>query len=320
MAGDRGHTIATVGRAVSGQLYANTDHDPRNTVLIAGSGRSGTTWLAEIVNHRNDYRYIFEPFHPQKVALSRGFRSRQYLRPGDGDPRLVDPAARVLSGRVRSVWTDKFNRKRLAKRRLIKEIRGNLLLGWIHHTFTEIPIVLMLRHPCAVVHSQLAREWNWRVDLADLSSQDALMEDHLEQFHDIVENARTRFERQVLLWCIENYVPMRQFGRDQVHVVFYEHLCLNPAAELKRLFSFLGSELDGSLLQEVATPSALSRGERAITSRVIDRWKDGLTDDETKRAIELLEIFGLSRLYGEDPLPLVPRGADALAPGRGRGL
>jgi hypothetical protein len=320
MAGDRGHTIATVARAISGQLYANTDHDPRNTVLIAGSGRSGTTWLGEIVNHRNDYRYIFEPFHPRKVRLSRGFRSRQYLRPGDGDPLLAGPVARVLSGRVRSVWTDKFNRKRLAHRRLIKEIRGNLLLGWIHNNVPEVPIVLMLRHPCAVVHSQLTREWNWRVDLAELCAQDALMEDHLEPFRDLVEGARTRFERQVLLWCIENYVPTRQFGRDQIHVVFYEHLCRDPRSELKRLFSFLGSEFDGSLLDEVATPSALSRGERTITSRVIDRWKEGLTDDETKRAMELLERFGLSRLYGEDPFPLVARGADALAPSPGRGF
>ena len=34
--------------------------DLGRTVFLAGTARSGTTWLSELINHRNDYRYIFE--------------------------------------------------------------------------------------------------------------------------------------------------------------------------------------------------------------------------------------------------------------------
>src|SRR5579872_7287496 len=37
---------------------------PQHAVLIAGSGRSGTTWLAQVVNHDHSYRYYHEPFGP----------------------------------------------------------------------------------------------------------------------------------------------------------------------------------------------------------------------------------------------------------------
>jgi hypothetical protein len=55
-----GSFARVAGRSAYSDLSSRTGPldvtgDPRNTVLIAGSGRSGTTWLAEIVNHRNDY-------------------------------------------------------------------------------------------------------------------------------------------------------------------------------------------------------------------------------------------------------------------------
>jgi hypothetical protein len=30
----------------------------RDAVFLAGSGRSGTTWLSEVVNYKGGYRYI----------------------------------------------------------------------------------------------------------------------------------------------------------------------------------------------------------------------------------------------------------------------
>jgi hypothetical protein len=307
--------IAYISKGVAGQLYVNTNSETRHTVFVAGSGRGGTTWLAEMINHRNEYRYIFEPFHPVRVPICKDFRSRQYLPPDNRDPQYMEPARRILSGQVRGLWTDRFNRKRLASRRLVKEVRGNLLLGWMDRNFPEIPLILIMRHPCAVVHSQLAREWNWRVDLSELLSQKSLMEDFLAPFRDIIDAASSRFERQVLLWCIENYVPTQQFRRDQIHVTFYEHLCLDPAFEMKRVLSFLGKEFDESIMVKVRRPSALTRNDSAIVSGngLIDRWRTGITNDEMKKAIELLSVFGLDRIYSEGSLPLLEDGADALA-------
>ena len=55
-----------------GIFHIDLNYSPSNTVLIAGSGRSGTTWLSEILNYNNDYRSIFEPFYP-RICNKTGF-------------------------------------------------------------------------------------------------------------------------------------------------------------------------------------------------------------------------------------------------------
>jgi len=34
-------------------------------VFVAGTGRSGTTWLAQLLNANDQFRLIVEPFHPE---------------------------------------------------------------------------------------------------------------------------------------------------------------------------------------------------------------------------------------------------------------
>ena len=55
--------IETIGTFFNKQIYRiiHVDtHDYRKTIFLAGSARSGTTWLQEIVNFNNDYRVLFE--------------------------------------------------------------------------------------------------------------------------------------------------------------------------------------------------------------------------------------------------------------------
>jgi hypothetical protein len=82
-----------------GGLYVDLGKgDHRGSVFLAGTGRSGTTWLSDVVNHRGGYRYVFEPFHPGKVEAFAHFRPRQYLRPDDRREEFLGPARRVLTG------------------------------------------------------------------------------------------------------------------------------------------------------------------------------------------------------------------------------
>src|SRR3712207_3533233 len=114
-----------------GTLHVDLDRDYRSSVFLAGSGRSGTTWVSEIINHRNGFRLLFEPFHPGRVGICKNFRRKQYLRRDDRREEYLQAARKILAGKIRSPWTDRFNRKFVARRRLIKDIRANLLLGWM---------------------------------------------------------------------------------------------------------------------------------------------------------------------------------------------
>jgi Sulfotransferase family len=161
-----------------GGLYVDLEKgDHRRSVFLAGSGRSGTTWLSEIINHRRGYRYVFEPFNPRVVGPFGHFRTKQYLRPDDQRKEFLEPARLALTGGLRDPWTDRFNGRIVARRRLIKDIRANLLLGWMRANFPGMPIILLLRHPCAVVVSRLAL--GWRDNLSETMEQRELVEDFL---------------------------------------------------------------------------------------------------------------------------------------------
>ena len=80
---------------------------------------------------------MFEPFHCKKVTLLKGWRYHQYLRSDNRDEKFLEPATTILGGKIRNEWIDQFNRKRIVRKRLIKDIRANLLLKWIRENFPE---------------------------------------------------------------------------------------------------------------------------------------------------------------------------------------
>jgi Sulfotransferase family len=281
---------------------------PADAVLLAGSARSGTSWLAGLLNPDDSARYVFEPFRPGKLALTRGFGVRRYLRPADERPELLRAARAVLSGEVRSRWTDQFNRSVFPERRLVKDVWSNLMLGWLHRHVPEVPVVFLLRHPCAVVSSQVRlAAWGWEVDVAGLLAQHDLVRDHLsDAICDELSVSRTPFDRHLATWCVETLVPLRQFAPGDVFVAFYERLCTEPEAELRRLFRFLGRSFDGRVMDRLATPSAAARPDSADGTATFspDAWVRRVDRDRLRTAMATVRRSGLGHLYGEDPMPL----------------
>jgi hypothetical protein len=298
------------------QFYIDADPDHRKTTFLAGSGRGGTTWIAELVNHDNEYRFMFEPFFARHVPEVRSFRNRQYLRPDDDDPAFVEPARLVVTGKLRNRWTDYFNRRIVAHKRLVKDIRANLFLKWLDRHFPGMPIVLLFRHPFAVAASRLHHEWN--NDLADFLKQDRLMADHLEPFRTLIENVTDPFERHVVQWCIENYVPLRQFRRGEIHLAFYESFSAQPRDEIGRLFDFLGKPVTAEAFGRAERPSTMTWArpgtERAQTSTP-EGWQRYVSKERAARSLEIVKRFGLDAIYTESPLPNREAAVSLLAPG-----
>jgi len=285
-------------------FYVDYHPDYRNSVFLAGTEKSGTTWVSDIINYKREYRYIFEPFWPVKVDICREFRPKQYLRPENQDDYFIESAEAILSGRIRNKWTDRYHRRFIANKRLIKDIRANLFLKWIHNHFPEIPIIFLLRHPCAVARSHLRRT-HLQPDLGEFLAQEELMEDFLNPFREEIEAAQTKYDKLVFRWCIENYVPLKQFKRGEIHLAFYENFCETPESEIDRLFSFLGKSYDEATLARLRRPSPVSREESAIISggSLIDSWREQIADEQIRRTVEILSLFGLDRIYSQDSMP-----------------
>lgn len=271
--------------------------------MLAGSGRGGTTWIAELINHANDYRFMFEPFTARHVPEVGAFRNRQYLRPTDDDPAFVEPARAVVEGRIRNRWVDYYNHRLVARKRLIKDIRANLFLKWLDVHFPGMPIVLLLRHPLAVAASRLRHTWS--NDLLDFLRQDALMADHLEPHRRLLETTHDPFEQHVLQWCVENWIPLRQFKRGEIHLAFYEHFSVDPRGEIGRLFAFLGKPFPESILERVERPSRMAWRGNAARAPIgdPDAWRPYVSPDEVTRSLGILAKFGFDAVYSAASLP-----------------
>src|SRR5215210_4172710 len=265
-----------------GGLYVDLGKgDHTRSVFVAGSGRTGTTWFSQLIHYRRQYRYVFEPFTPREVGPFGHFRTKQYLRPDDRREEYLRPARLALTGGLRDPWVDRFNGRILARRRLIKDIRANLLLGWRH-------------------------------DLSETMEQQELVEDFLLPMEPEIRAARDDFERHLFLWCIDNYVPLMQLGPVKAHLIFYENLLARPDAELRSLFASLGEDCDLRVYAGMSRPSPLSREDAPGPS--LEGWRARVSNHQLQRAVEILRLFGLDRLYGEGSMP-EPSGAYALMDG-----
>lgn len=286
-------------------------HDFRKTVFLAGSGRSGTTWLQEIINYANDFRILFEPFRPDKVELVRHWKNIQYIRPKEKSEKYFSPMKDILSGRIKNVWVDTYNKRLFSNKRIIKAIHANLLLYWVKQHFPEVPIILILRHPCAVANSKLnivEKHFRFKTNpLEEFISQDQLMDDFLHPYESELRQSHSVFETFIYMWCIEYLIPLTLFNDGDVFVTFYESLCVNPQEEIENIFSYINLPYSQSVLNQLTTPSPVSRSSSAIISggNLIQSWRKNITDDNIQSALEILNTFGMDVVYNDGDMPLL---------------
>ena len=281
---------------------------PKEVIWIVGDGRSGTTWVSNLINSRKQYRYMFEPFHPTLIPWTKKFMKFQYIRPNNTSKYFLDRGRVVFSGQLQHPRVNRHNLYKSHSGLLVKDIHAHLFLNWVDVQFPHVKKVMILRHPCAVALSKMRlKRWNWPQDPEIFFSQPELCRDHLSGYEHTIEKADSVFERYILNWSILHYVPFKQLNNRQIHLIFYEELCTNPERELSRLFSYLGepTNLDPELKAILKTPSRTSRGHSAIITGadLVSGWRIELTQDQIKRAIDILVVFGLDRIYNDTLSP-----------------
>ncbi len=304
------HGWSHVARAAHWELrrwsYLDLGGGAEDTVFIAGSGRSGTTWVEEVVDRHHDHRVMFEPFWPLRVPSVAAITEGLYLRNDNRDARYVQPVQRVLEGRLRNGWVDHLNRVRVARKRLVKEIRANCWLGWAARRWPQMPMVFVIRHPLAVATSGLGMGWS--DGLNRTLEQPTLMADHCADHVEYLRSLTDPLERAVARWCVENLVPFRTLGPDRATLVLYEDLVAQPAREAERLLQAFGQRPDAALAAALARPSHLSAGGTAATmgSGPVTAWRDRLDPTQRSRAVAVVRRLGFGEVYGDDPWPNSP--------------
>lgn len=269
--------------------------------MVAGASRSGTTWIAELLGTLAPIRLMFEPFHPG--VRDGGAFAFHYARPGEPDEALLRFCRELFTGRLRSQWIDR-NVERLRPRyRVVKAVRANLMLGWITREFPEIPLLFLLRHPCAVVLSRLEMGWDAGAERDLMLGQPALVEDHLSAYLHVIEAARTPEEIHAVNWCIGNRVALRHSDAANIHVFRYERLVPEPLRGIEELAAAarLSAGLSSWSSDRPQARAVLSRPSTTTDSArrsmspmdLMDRWRHVLSADQIERVLAVVEAFGL---------------------------
>jgi hypothetical protein len=279
------------------------------TIWLIGEGRSGTTWIASLINADRRKRELFEPFHRRFVPEAAFLEPGAYRRPEAEDPRLHAFAASVFTGRFECRRVDQGVLPAIYKGLVVKDIFATLLARWAVERFDWVKPVLLMRNPWAVARSKQDRvHWYWITDPADFLADRVLVADHLADRSELLASVSAQGDfilNQIAIWALVHRTVLRQFPEAMLHVMAYEAVARDPVGEIARLSDWLGYPLtapSAQLTGKASRTSSKAAVEQKATSKS-DAWRAGVSDDQIRQGQEILAAFGLDRLYGPDGLP-----------------
>jgi len=290
---------------------------PGDAILLVAGGRSGSTWIADVLSACGSVQQLFEPLHPTEVAEvgrltgwtqnDRPHIRQYYLRPGAEHPEWDTYLERMLTGRVRNYWTDVVRTSWLPSRYLVKVIRANLMVGHVLERFSP-RVVFVVRHPCAVVSSRLSA--GWHADVRDLLDQEELVEDHLRPWLREIEAERDLLGAHAVWWAVESRVSALQLaGRPHVFDT-YEAILADPLARMTAMAEAVALSSERLATIELERPSRMASAEAAVqgmTPALSQRWRERLDDEQVRRVLVWAERLGV-RWYDEAGRPTVASG------------
>jgi Sulfotransferase family len=299
-------------------------------IFVVGSGRSGTTWIGDVLATCSGCVPVFEPLNQQWVPeCPRWKMPGPYLRQGGSDPQWEAFFDGLLAGKISNYWTRQDNRRmpkfltrrpltmrigaRLAKtqyhwqemhgrRYVVKEVFANLMLHWLAN-YTRGRIVYLIRHPCAVVGSRVRRPEVWDFEMNEIFCESSLMRDFLEPFRRTIIGANTLIERLAVSWCVENIVSLSQGGSHDWLVCCYEEFLADREEAFMRVLRRLGL-LPTSVTRKTADFLVSHPTHDPRRSRP---WHAPLSEAEGESVLRICEAFGLG-WYGRQSTPLLAPG------------
>lgn len=295
--------VKTWGRSNSKRYNIN------NTIVIASSPRSGSTWLTEIIGSLPGYPIINEPLYREKnpECTKYGFTtSAPYVSAYEDDPIKQGYLHQIFTGANLSTnlaSLEHFHPAQYLGFRgfLVKFCHANMLLYWALRQF-PLRAVFTIRHPCAVVSSQLRHPgWNyahksnrdWPNTLEKIvPSNLAIDYPHLVE---IYRRVKTKEEGLAFIWAMQNYIPLSQPKPHPWCLTVYERLVVEGQREVERLFQFLGEPVPREAYKRLKIPSTTTKADSNIMNGMnqLSGWKDKLTPHQIDTILNVVHQVGI---------------------------
>jgi len=263
-------------------------------VVVFGAGRSGTTWLAQIIAAAG-LELIFEPLWSKEVPEVAGWKPLPlFFRKRDDFP-WHETFSEIMNGEVRNEWIVRQNPG--AQRKVIKFIRANLMIDWILEHYPVHP-VFIVRNPLSVVASMKEQEWyvpeQWIGSLLRAPRLAKPFFTNLPGVADLSNRDLTEVEAKAVFWCVQNFIPQELGCFDRLHILVYEELCEDPEGVVERLALKIHMPMTDEVRAQLHRRSFMvgKRNEEAGYDPTT-AWRGVLSDAEADAIEDIVHRFRL---------------------------
>jgi hypothetical protein len=277
-----------------------------DTILVTGAQRSGTTWLGEMLSASKDYCMLFEPtvvWNQKKVV--KGADWADHIGVGSDWYEGKELFGKLFEGRGIHAHAFVYNSPAAlmrSKSLVIKSSDANRLLPWLSTNFEIKGMILIIRHPCAVVASMKKNMKNLPMKVPIRCQR--FVAENLPHLASYVKGLNTVEEILAARWCWDHYVPLKYPKRDSWIEVSYEKLVLSGREELSRIYFALDLSDHEEAFDRLTLSSLTARGWSvnhgcASALERLSNWKSKLDKKQVKRILSVLEVFGISGFSDE---------------------
>ncbi|MGZ4757584.1 MAG: sulfotransferase [Acidimicrobiales bacterium] len=287
---------------LSARVHAG--HRLADTVSIVASKRTGSTWVQELMSGGAGVCPIFEPLEGDPVAkrLSRG--SEDVILPGEDVPDLEAFLALAMRGAHVTRWSMRLASQRQllgAERFVVKHVQLCRASGWLADTFPDTPMVLVVRHPCAVVQSMLTVRWSGSNAAEILAKRP---EPATRRAVEILDGRESPAEVFAALWASEMLAMLGETDPHRTSLVAYESVVDDPAGTLGPVMEHLRLPRPADLLARSGRPSATTHRSSVVRASGdrLSGWVDRLDPADRVAVLAVVRDADISG-YGADPRP-----------------
>lgn len=283
-----------------------------NAILIVGAPRSGTTWLAKILDSHPDVLYRHEP--DEALPPGASIQASMALWVRQRDPRTAgkrpffpkswqtEPmrllrtslayagaAASRIGFAVRSIP----DLGAVGKARVVvKSVRLSAGIGEFARAYPDGRALLILRHPCGQVASVMRGTRDGRFDLAEAGTDMPFDEAAAIGFAGRHGMDGAAFQRQsdaakyAWSWREFNETAVASIADlGNARVVVYEDLCTRPVEEARAILAFVGLRWDAQT-ESFLRRSTIYEGPAGYYAVVRDsiaaaeRWRTAMAPED----------------------------------------
>lgn len=282
-----------------GQITAR-HYDVQNTVVITCSPRGGSTWVAEILQTIPGYLMLWEPFHQRINPESNrhGFNWGTYMPQDAVDEQKSEYIYHLLTGRAlspRIISRKQFKFEQILRFEgyIAKILHGQRFLRWMLDLY-PVPTIFVLRHPCAVVASQL-RHKAWDGIGGKRKSLPADLQRDYPHLIPINERIKSREESLALTWAIDTHIPLNTPKPHPWHLVTYESLVTNGEEAIDHIFQYLGKPVPLQAYHQLRIPSATTEDNSPFSQghSALSGWKKALSSEQIDNILRVVHEVGL---------------------------